>query len=68
MLLTAPSFQPPLAAFGIDWYLNRFARLILADTIWTTNNNQSTLVGAPTDGYNGHDDGNTVNARAQIVF
>ena len=54
--------------FGVNWYLNRFARLILADTIWTTNNNQSTLVGAPTDGYNGHDDGNTVNARAQIVF
>ena len=55
---------------GINWYLNRFARLILADTIWTTNNNQPgpSIGGDPANGYYGHDDGNTVNARAQIVF
>tara|TARA_B100001079_G_scaffold37833_2_gene29141 strand:- start:4746 stop:6299 length:1554 start_codon:yes stop_codon:yes gene_type:complete len=55
------------ATFGIDWYLNRFARLIVADTIWQTDNQRSNF-GDPANGYYGHDDGNTVNARAQVVF
>lgn len=47
---------------GLSWYLNDYMRVLLDDTLWQTHNR------APSSAYTGHDDGNTVNARAQIVF
>jgi len=54
---------------GVSWYLNNYMRVLLNDTLWQTNN-RVPLVGNvdPSSGYYGHDDGNTINARAQIVF
>ncbi|WP_158583330.1 OprO/OprP family phosphate-selective porin [Salinisphaera sp. Q1T1-3] len=52
---------------GLDWYLNDWVRGILDYSRWQTNN-RIPLAGTPDDGYYGADDGNTVNARAQIVF
>ncbi len=45
---------------GVNWYLNNWSRLMLNYVHWTTDNR----VGA----YQGHDTGDTVNVRAQVVF
>lgn len=52
---------------GLSWYLNDYVRALVDYSRWQTHN-RVPLVGEDADGYYGVDDGNTVNARAQIVF
>lgn len=52
---------------GLSWYLNDYMRVLLDDTLWKTNNRTPADVD-PASGYYGPDDGNTVFARAQIIF
>ncbi|WP_423821450.1 porin [Salinisphaera sp. SPP-AMP-43] len=45
---------------GLNWYLNKYTRMLFDYTNWQTNN-RSTPYAMP-------DDGNSINARAQVVF
>lgn len=52
---------------GLSWYPNVYVRALLDYTRWQTHNHPAP--GTPGDaGYYGADDGNTINARAQVVF
>lgn len=50
---------------GLDWYLNDWVRTIVDYTHWRTHNREARNRSLD---YIGPDDGNTINARAQIVF
>lgn len=53
---------------GVNWYLNDYARFMLNWINWNTNN-RVPMVGDPSDRkFTGSDDGNTISARAQVVF
>lgn len=54
---------------GLNWYLNDYLRVLVDDTLWQTHN-RVPLTGniSPSSGYYGHDDGNTVFGRIQLVF
>ncbi|HET7314406.1 OprO/OprP family phosphate-selective porin [Salinisphaera sp.] len=45
---------------GLNWYLNKFTRVLLDYTHWRTHNRHAPYALA--------DDGNSINARAQVVF
>lgn len=46
--------------FGLNWYPNGWSRLMLNYTLWDTNNRSGD--------FQGPDDGNTLSARAQVIF
>ena len=53
---------------GLSWYLNNYTRFMLNWINWDTHN-RVPIVGDPGDReFIGSDDGNTVSARAQVIF
>jgi len=53
---------------GVSWYLNNYTRFMLNWINWNTNN-RVPIAGDPTDReFTGSDDGNTISARAQVIF
>ena len=53
---------------GVSWYLNHYTRFMLNWINWDTNN-RVPIAGDPTDReFIGSDDGDTISARAQVIF
>lgn len=52
---------------GVSWYLNNYTRFMLNWINWNTNN-RTPIAGTTGRDFTGSDDGNTVSARAQVIF